>query len=398
MSKLISQFLVGSGTDVRVDGARLRQFSRELATKAASLTTAEKEQSVEYINRIVSAGAGAGFASLNQIEGDYEVLNIFRDSIALDFAEVRPLPVGTLPIYRTKQLYPVNVFMASLTGGASTHYFITKQSGAQVYPFTFGTEKVMMPNLNNLYDMEKLDLRKDAKMQLDRYMEINYNNIAINTVLGAAALADPAVSIVNYCNAGGSFAGKTVYALDPGVQTASVPTVNFYDLTTEGGLTKKVFQTLNTHSIQIGRNFNRMYIPQAAASGKSPVWESLQNLATPVALVTGTVGSADPAKAVPAEMWAEFQKDDFRGEVIIDWFGQRIAVRKQNWLPAGYCLVFGDRPACVLWDRLNLTGVPTEGMLTTPVDGFYDEVSKFKNIAALRTDYMLRNFAALKIQ
>lgn len=398
MSKLISQFLVGSGTDVRVDGARLRQFSRELNAKRLNLSADERAAGLEAFNRMVSAGAGAGIASLNQIEGDYEILNIFRDSIALDFAEVRPLPVGTLPIYRTKQLYPVNVFPASLTGGASTHYFITKQNGAQVYPFTFGTEKVMMPNLNNLYDMEKLDLRKDAKGQLDRYMEIGYNNIAMNTVLGAAALADPAASLQAYAAGGGSFAGKTVYALDPGVITASVPTVNYYDLTTEGGLTKRVFQMLNTHSIQIGRNFNRMYIPTAAASGKSPVWESLQNMATPVALVTGTGVTTDPAKAVPSEMWAEFQKDDFRGEVVVDWFGQRIAIRKQNWMPAGYAIVFSDRPCCVLWDRLNLQGAPNEGMLTTPVDGFYDEVSKFKNMAALRADYMLRNFAVLKLQ
>ncbi len=396
MARLISSFLTGTGTDVHVNGAALRAFARSMAAKSQSLTAAERQQSVEEINRLVSSGAG--IAALNQIEGDYEVLNIFRDSIALDFMEVRPLPVGTMPIYRTKVLNPVNVFMGSLAGMGSTHYYITKQNGASVTPFTFTSEQVMTPNLNNLYDMEKLQLKKDAEEQLDRYLEINYNNICINTVLGAKALADPAVSIAAYATAGGSFAGKTVYSLDPGVQTSAYPSGNYYDLTTEGGLTKRVFQTLNTHAIQIGRNFQRLYIPQAAVAGKAPVWESLQNLATPVALITGTGLNNSPAASVPSEMWSEFQKEDFRGSVVIDWFGLHVEVSKQNWMPAGYCLAFSDQPSGVVWDRLNLEGAPNIGVLTTPVDGFFDMKSKSKNIATLRADYHLRNFAMLKVQ
>lgn len=394
MDSLIKQFIKGNGPEAYLDRNALREFTKNLATRSAEVTDKQK---VENFNKLLSAGS-AGIATLDQIEGDYEILNIFRDTLALDFMETRPLPLGSLPIFRTKTLNAVNTFMGSLAGGSSTHNYVSSQAGQSVIPFTFTTERVMTPNLNNLYDLEKLGLRKDANDQLQRYMDIAYTNIALNTILGQPALADPAASIQTYAAAGGSFAGQSVYSLDPGVPTAAVPSVNYYDLTTEGGLTKTVFRTLNTHSIQIGRNFNRMYIPQAAVGGKSPVWESLQNLATPVALITGSGLNNNPAAAVPHEMWSEFQKEDFRGEVVIEWFGQRISIRKLNFLPAGYCLCFSDKPAGVMWDRLNLEGPPTEGVLETPVDGFYSYKQKSKNIATLRAGFHLRNFAMLKVQ
>ncbi len=374
-------------------------YAKSLASKNASHE--EKQKQVDSFNKLKSSVAGV--AELQNIEADFEILNIFRDSIALDFAEMRPLPLGTLPIFRSKYINPVGLTVGSLAGIGSTNYYATKQYGQQVVPFTFKTEEGMIPNLNNLYDMQRLEERKNFLEREDEYMQIGLHNILVNTVYANPSSVnvitdDPAVSIVNYFAAGGSFAGKTVYQLDPGVITTSVPTVNVYDLSaTEAGLTKKVFQTVNTHAIQIKRNFNRMYIPTGSTAGHSPVWESLQNMATPVALVVGQ-GNANPAAAVPHEMWSQFQQEDFRGDIIVNWFGLNLSIRKQNWLPSGYLVLFSEQPSVILWDRLELTGGnPQDGVLETPVDGFYSRRSRSKNIATARPDYCLRNFLTLKV-
>jgi hypothetical protein len=386
-----------------VDRAALKAKIAEYRGKVLSMTEADRSKQVDNVNKLISSGY-AGIASLTSIEGDYEILNILRDTIALDVAEVRPLPLGTIPLFRSRSINPVGLFHGALSGGGSTNYYATKDIAVQVQPFTFGTEEVMVPNLNNIYDMEKLQQRRTGQERLDHDLGIGYNNCVVNTIFGGTytpssiSTYDPAASIQNYASAGGSFVGKNVYALDPGVPAAAVPSVNYYDVTSQGGLTKRVFQVLRTHSIQLGVSFAKMYIPQQASGGNSPVWESLQNLATPVALVTGN-GNLNPAASVPHEMWTEFQKEDYEGSIIVNWFGMTLSIERQNWLPAGYCPVFTNRPSCLVWDRLNLqTGGETDGTLETPVNAFYSKLSKAKQIATARPDYALKAFALIKVQ
>jgi hypothetical protein len=401
----VSKFLIpGSSPDGQLvlDKARFNAFAREVAGKSAARTQEDVAKSVGFMNRMLASAAGV--AEIQSVEADYEVLNVYRDSPALDFMEMRNWPLGSIAIFRTKTTNPVNVLQAGILGVGPTNYYATNQTVVQVAPTTITTERVMTPNLNSLYDMAKLQERKDALENLDRYLEIGITNMALNTVFAnpssvSVVTDDPAASIVNYFANGGSFAGQSVYVLNPGVIPAGYPSVNIYDLTSEGGLTKKVVQTINTHSIQIGRNFKTMYIPQAAVSGDAPVWESLQNMATPVALVTGSGLNNSPAKAVPEEMWSEFQKEDFRGAITINWFGLVMNVKKQNWLPAGYCILFCDEPASLMWDRLELeSGNPMDGTLETPADGFYNYRSRSKQVALARPGYCLRNFLIVKVQ
>ena len=404
----ISEFLTRNADGEQVlDRAKFRAHAAEVQTKLMSRTEADLEKAVANVQKLVSSGLD-GVSQLTSIEADYEVLNIMRDSIALDMVEVRPLPMGTIPIYRTKVLDKVSIQIGSTAGMGSMNYWATTQAGVQVYPFVIGTEKIMIPNLNNIYDIEKLQLRRDGLARLDHFLEMGMHNAVINTIFANASSVsvitdDPAQSIINYAAAGGSFSGKTVYTLDPGIPTAAVPTVNYYDLHTEEGLTKTVFQTVNNHSTLIGRTFAKMYIPQAPVSGQNPVWQSLQNLATPVALVNSPswayANANDPGKAVPQEMWSRFQADDFRGSVVIDWFGLSISVERQNWLPAGYAVLFSPVPSAIMWDRLSLEGGhPSDGALEVPVDGFYNYRSKARQIALARPDFCLRNFLLLKIQ
>jgi hypothetical protein len=315
--------------------------------------------------------------------------------------EVRDLPIGTIPIYRTRTKNPVGFHLGGLAGAGATHYYATSDTVTNIQPFTIQTDEVMVPNLNVIYDMERLQQRREGLEWLARAKTLAIEVAAFNTVLGATDVVntDPAAQIATYASGGGSFSGKNVYVLDPGVQTSSVPTVNFYDLSTEDGLTKKVFQTLNTHSMQIQRKLVKMYVPAGAASGHSPVWETIQNMSTPVSLVTGTGVNTDQRKAVPSEMWSEFQKMDFRGSIKINWLGIDIEIERLNWMPNGYCFLTTDQPAAIMWKRLSLaTGNQVEGSLEVPENAYYSRRSEAEQIAMIRPDFCLRNFVVLKVQ
>jgi hypothetical protein len=221
MSGLIEKFLTGPDpSDPYLNNAAFREFARAAQAKSLSKSHAEKEAAVATVNRLVSSFAGV--AELQNLEADFEILNIFRDSIPLDFAQVRPLPLGQIPLYRAKSINPVGFFLGSLAGGGGYNYFANKEYGIQVFPFSITTEKVMVPNLNNIYDMAKLAERADALARLDMYQEIGVNNSCINTLVSNPSLVsvvtdDPAVNIAAYAGTGGTFSGKNVYTLDPGV-------------------------------------------------------------------------------------------------------------------------------------------------------------------------------------
>lgn len=375
-----------------MDTTAMRIHAANTLAALESRTPAEQAAAFEKRKEIAALG---GVADLNAIEGDYYTLNIHRDSPTLDFVEMRDLPLGTIPIYRTRTENPVGVFQGGLAGHGSTLYYATQDTAVQVTPFTLQTEEVMVPNLNNIYNMETLQQRVVGRKRLAEYMDIGVTNCALNTMLGATDLiaTDPAAQIVTYFGTGGSFAGKNVYKLDNGVVAAGVPSLNVYDLTTEGGITKNVLKTLNTHRTQLGVKIRKIYIPSAGAP-----WEALQNQASLVALTNGQ-GNQNPSKAVTPEEWAKFQSMDVAGQFSVPWGGQTFVFEKQNWLPQGYCLVLMDAPAVIMWSRLKLqTGDAAEGTLETPVNGYYNKMSVAQNFAMAQPTFCLKSFAVIKVQ
>jgi hypothetical protein len=92
-----------------IDRVALKQKVAEYRGKVLSMTETDRAKQVDNVNKLISSGY-AGIASLSAIEGDYEILNIMRDTIALDVAEVRPLPLGTIPLFRSRAVNPVNIF------------------------------------------------------------------------------------------------------------------------------------------------------------------------------------------------------------------------------------------------------------------------------------------------
>lgn len=368
--------------------------------KALSAEKSPEEQELALERRkALSAQGFAGIAELQGLEGDYFELNIYRDSPVLDFVEMRNLPLGSLPFYRTRYSTPIGFYMGSVNAMGSTVYYATNDFGQTVTPFTIQSDEVMIPNLNNIYDMARLQQRQIALQRLAHDMQIAQVNVCLNTMFGASDVVstDPAVALTNYYSGGGAFSGHNVYVLDPGINATGYPTTNVFNLSTEGGLTKHVFQALNDYSIQAGRRIRKIYVPSGSASGY-PVWRAMQDEASIVALTTGQ-GNQNPSNAIPADMWGQFQRDDFRSVVSVNWFGLDVQIERQNWLPNGYVLVLTDEPSVIMWDRLDLaTGEDRAGTLETPVSGYMSRRSEAKNIATIRPDFGLRNFIVAKVQ
>lgn len=380
-----------------IDTAALRERAVSTIDGINSRTPEQKQQALENRNRALSQFAGV--STLQGVEGDYMTLNIYRDSPTLDFVEMRNLPLGALPFYRTRYSTPIGFYMGSVNAMGSTVNYATNDFGQTVTPYVITSDEVMVPNLNAIYDMQRLDQRQIALQRLAHDLNIGIVNCNLNTVFGAADVVstDPAVSLVTYYSGGGSFSGHNVYVLDPGVVAAGYPTTNVYNLATENGLTKHVWQALNDYSIQAGRRIRKIYVSSAGVAGY-PVWRAMQDSATLVAAVTGN-GNLNPANAVPEEMWTQFQRNDFRSVVTLDWFGLRVDIERQNWLPPGYVLVLTDEPASIMWDRMDLaTGEDRAGTLEVPVNGYFSRRSEARNIATIRPDFALRNFLVMKVQ
>lgn len=382
-----------------IDKVAFNKRAVEMFQKVHSRSDDERKTAFEKRQALSAIG---GVAELNAIEGEYYVLNVYRDSPVLDFVEMRDLPLGSVPIYRTRTINPVGFYQGNINAMGSTLHYATNDAGYQVTTFAVSTEEIEVPNLNAIYDMARLGQRQAALERLAHDMQIAITNVCLNTMFRSTANGgssvvtdDPATSITNYYTNQGTFAGKTVFVLDPGVQSSSMPSTNIFNLTSEGGLTKNVYQTINDFRLKSKRRIRKLYVP--AADGGTPVWRAMQNEAAIVSAVSGT-GNNDPKNSITPRRWEEFDNIDFAGTVTVNWFGLNIDIEVCNWLPAGYCFFLTDRPAVVFWDRLNLaTGQDLAGTLEVPVNGYNSRRSETRQIGAISPDFCLLNFGVLKV-
>lgn len=394
----------GGHEGVTVDMVAWNKRANEIHTMVQDRTPEQKAEALEKRKALAALG---GVAELNSLEGEYYDLTIYRDSPVLDFVEMRDLPLGSVAFFRTRYAPPVGFYMGSVNAMGSSYYYATSDYGQQVTPFVVQTDEVMIPNINFVYDMNRLEQRTKGLERLGYFLKEAMVNIALNTMFGASDVVgtDPATALTAYAAGGGSFAGKNVYVLDPGVIAAGVPTVNFYNIQSAQttamtyGLDKICFETINDWRIQIGRNIRKIIVSRAPSSGSGKTaWRGMLDQASPVALVSSS-GVANPAYAIPPDRWSEMQNEDFSKPVALNWFGLNVTIEAQNWMPAGYVLVLTDQPSVIMWDRLSLaTGEDRAGTLEVPVSGYMSRRSEARQIATVRPDYTLRNWLLLEIE
>lgn len=347
----------------------------------------------------------AGVVTINQADATFIDLNVYADdSIGAAFTGAfSQLNFGQAAVYKTRQNYPIAVYIGNLAAGPPSMQFATVQQGVQVQPFQYFSKRFLVPNLvSPAYDLEKFQEKEEALKRVAKDMLLARQQYIINTVLNQPLNQPIATSVVNYYSTV-PFNNRTPWVLDPQVQTDSVPTTNIFNLTTEGGLTRNVFKTIRTYCNQApaladdgemgsyGLEPRALFVPVSGAP-----WEAYWNQASIVGYSAVGSSNLDTTKAVPQDKWEQAVGMSFsRNGAYMNWFGTNIFVQPTNILPKGYCLLATDRPAILGWDQMS-NSVSKEGdSFDNPV-GFNTRFEA-RSIALAQPDPFVDRAALIKV-
>lgn len=335
--------------------------------------------------------AMAGVVTLEQADATFIDLNIHADdTIGAAFAEFTTLKLGEIPVFKTRQEYPIRVNMGHLAGTPPTVFFATAQTGTQVAPFQYFSEEFLVPNLVNAnFDVADFKEREIAMARIVRDMGLARQKYIINLMLGQPLTQDLVTSLTAY-ETSTPFTNRNPYVLDPGVRPGSVPNTNIIDNTSEGGLTRTVFMKQRTWANQMERELVRMFVPIEGAP-----WEAYWSQASIVAYTTGN-GNQNVSKAVPPSKWEETVNTSFRKKgAYMRWFDDSpIYVQPSNILPAGYSIISTELPAVLGWDQLSEAVSDEESIKANRA---FNRRYEARSMALAQPDPLLRNFVVQKI-
>lgn len=340
----------------------------------------------------------AGVVTINQADATFIDLNIHAyDQMGQAFAEFATLQFGQAAVYKTREEYALGVNMGHLAGGPPSTLFHTSQAGVQVQPFAYFSEEFLVPNLVNAqFNLEVFKERDIALARAARDMRLERQKYILNTMLNQPLSRDVATSVTTYFALAAPWNNRTVYVLDPSVQSDSVVTTNNIDDSTEGGLTKNVFKSIRTYCNKApvtddGALAPRsLFVPIAGAP-----WEAYYNQASIVGYSATGNSNLDTSKAIPANKWDEAVGMSFETNgAYMNWFGMNLFVQPTNILPSGYCLLATNKPAVLGWDQYSAS-VSREQELFR--DAAMNRRYEARSMALAQPDPMAANFVVLKI-
>lgn len=324
--------------------------------KLAEVMLRPRRERVEARKRAIEEQAGrAGVVTINQADATFIDLNVHAfDTMGQAFAEFAPLQFGQAAVYKTRQEYAIGVNMGHLAGGPPSTLFHTNQNGVQVQPFQYFSEEFLVPNLVNAsFNLDVFKEREIALARVARDMRLARQQYIINTMLNQPLSQAIATSITAYAALAAPWANRTVYVLDPGVQTGAYATTNVINDSAEGGLTKNFFRDIANYFHTAppvddqALSARSLFIPIAGTP-----WTAYWNQASIVAYSGG--GNQDPSKAIPPSKWEEAVGMSFeKNGAYMNWFGMNIFVQPTNILPAGYTLCASNQPAVLGWDQYS---------------------------------------------
>lgn len=380
-------YFAQDGNRERIEAAR---------TKLGEVLTRPRQERLAARKKVYEEQAGrAGVITINQADATFIDLNIHAfDQMGQAFAEFATLQFGQAAEYKTRQEYALGVNMGHLAGGPPATLFHTSQAGVQVQPFAYFSEEFLVPNLVNAqFNLEKFKERDIALARVARDMRLARQQYIINTMLNQPLSQSVATSVTTYFGLSAPWNNRTVYVLDPGVQSGSVVTTNNIDDHTEGGLTKNVFKSIRTYCNQAPMTEDgavsprSLFIPIAGAP-----WEAYWNQAS---IVGYSTGNQDPGKAIPANKWDEAVGMSFeQNGAYMNWFGTTVFVQPTNILPAGYCLLATNKPAVLGWDQYSAS-VSREQELFR--DATMNRRYEARSMALAQPDPLAANFAVIRI-
>lgn len=383
------------------NGSRFRH-ARE---KLAEVMQRDPRERMKARKEFEEQAGAAGVVTLNQADATFIDLNVYAfDTMGAAFTgPFTELKFGQAAVYKTRQEYPIAVYIGNLAGGPPAVNFATAQTGVQVQPFQYFSKKFLVPNLvTPAFDLDKFQEKEVALKRVARDMRLVRQQYIINTMLNQSLNTPIATSVVNYFSTV-PFNNRTPWVLDPQVQAGSVITTNIIDDHTEGGLTRNVFKSIRTYCnmapsleddgdvSESGLSPRALFIPVAGAP-----WEAYWNQASIVGYSAVGSSNLDTSKAIPQNKWDEAVGMSFeRNGAYMNWFGTQMFVQPVNILPSGYCLLATNKPAILGWDQMSAS-VSNEANVFDGPTGMNNRYEA-RSIALAQPDPYIDRAALIKI-
>lgn len=384
-------YFAQEGNRERIESAR---------TKLAEVMLRPRHERLAARKKVYEEQAGrAGVVTINQADATFINLNIHAfDQMGQAFAEFATLQFGQAAVYKTREEYALGVNMGHLAGGPPSTLFHTSQAGVQVQPFAYFSEEFLVPNLVNAqFNLEVFKERDIALARAARDMRLARQQYILNTMLNQPLSQAVATSVSTYFGLAAPWNNRTVYVLDPTVQSGSVVTTNNIDDSTEGGITKNVFKSIRTYCNKApitddgGALAPRsLFVPIAGAP-----WEAYWNQASIVGYSAQGSSNLDTTKAIPANKWDEAVGMSFESNgAYMNWFGTTLFVQPTNILPQGYCLLATNKPAVLGWDQYEASVSREQEQFR---DAKMNRRYEARSMALAQPDPLAANFAVIKI-
>lgn len=374
--------------------ARVEAERAELASLMSKDVTERANKRGDFLKEVASGDADITRVSLS--EGRFIDLAIHKDTF-LDDAAVRSDVTASTPLaWKSRYEPPVGVTTGSVYGAGISTLYATQDNHAFLNPFVVDVQGVKVPTMALTQDPQKLGLRDAALLRQAEALKLKQETFLANIIMGQPLGTDLATTVTNYWTASASYAGKTVYVADPGVQGGTYETSNLIDASAEAGLTPATFEALMIQEFKTKRKVQTIHVPVAGFP-----FRKLLRVATVVAnSALLTAGTAPNAKleAVPASQWEKMWNMDIgealEGGLIIELFGRRYKIKANNALPQGYCIVTTDQPAAEIF---NITDRSVSVDLDDPKEPYFTEHYEKRMMAIAAPDPWARNIWVLNI-
>jgi hypothetical protein len=216
-------------------------------------------------------------------------------------------------------------------------------------------EEVTVPKLGLTQSPEKLGQRTAALERQAEALKLQLETFLANIITGQPLGTDLKTSFYNYATGSNPYTGKTVYVVDPGVQSGTYETSNIIDGSAEQGWTPTSFDLVVTQLMLTGRSIRTIHVPK-----KGLPWKKLIRYATIVANAS-SFSAGQPSNpnlaGIPAEEYLKLYRTDMttalEGGLIVDIWGHRFKLKANNALGTGVSVITTDEPAA---EFFNVTG------------------------------------------
>jgi len=293
-----------------------------------------------------AAAAGSGdFSAVGISEGRFIDVAIHKDRFLTDAAIVTGLDVETPTVWKTRYAPVVGVATGSVYGSPFTTMYITQDNWATLTPFVIDSEQTLVPKMALTQDPEVLGQRQAALERQAEALGLQEETMLISVLCQQPLGTDIPTSVTNQMAISSPYANRTVYVLDPGVQSGTVETSNNINVSSENGLTFAVAEAVADQAYLSKRQPRTVHIPVAGLP-----WRTLMRTATLVA-TTYPSGTANPdLKVVPPSKWEEIWNSNFYNGVVLNWGGYNLNFKTNNVLPQGYGIITTNQPAAEVFN------------------------------------------------